>query len=342
MEKHDSLDANKIINTGHSESRDSFGEVRAVNIRCISETGWFDNTILANDVAAAGGVRTSQYNIAYTNDNLGGYAALVEVEALDGEKTLYLLDSGWSTDWMDHAFAKAGVDRLLADQKIRTMVISHDHNDHFFGIESTLRHSRDLKLYFPSTAMPQSVALLDGADFSGTPGCPKNKFPHTGERIITEPDTLYTLQDGVALAFFDMPITLGVRGENVMYIKVQDKGYVIITGCGHPGILNIINYARTRLKDGEHLYGCYGGLHIDPFEQWGPGTDDILAGISRCGMKKIACNHCTGRLWAQKAIEAGLPIVKGSDAFLSYKRVATQAGDGSSNLYAGNGDMVSF
>ena len=231
---------------------------------------------------------------------------------------------------------------MLEGRQIRTMVLSHDHNDHFFGIETTLKHAPDIELYLPATAMPQSFTLLDGADFSGRPGCPKNEFPHTGRRIITEPDTLYTLQRGVSLALFDMPITLGVRGENVIFVKLKDKGYVIITGCGHPGILTLIDYVRTRLKDGERIYGCYGGLHIDPFEHWGAGMDDIIEGLNRCGMKKIACNHCTGRLWTKKAIESGLPVVKGTEAYLSYKKVAVQAENDNATLYTGNGDMVVF
>lgn len=342
---HGCADMNMNQNTAMAlppKSKADIGEVKSVRIHCISETGWFDNRMLGQDVHAAGGINTSQYDIPYTQDNLGGYSALIEIEALDGKKTRYLLDSGWSSDWMDHAFAKSGVDRMLESRQIRTMIVSHDHNDHFFGIESTLKHARDIQLYFPGTAMPQSLALLDGADFSKTSGCPKNDFPHTGERIITQPNKLYTLQEGVATALFDLPITLGVRGENVVYVNLKNKGYLIITGCGHPGILTLMDYARRNLRGGDRLYGCYGGLHIAPFEQWNPGMDKIITAMGQSDMKKIACNHCTGRVWAKKAIEAGLPIVKGTDAFLSYKKVSTLTEDGPLNLYTGNGDTVIF
>ena len=222
------------------------------------------------------------------------------------------------------------------------MVISHDHIDHFFGIESTLKHQPDIKMYFPSTAMKKSFQLLKGADFSSTPGCPKNAHPHTGELIVTKPDQLYKLQDGAAVVFFDAPATLQVRGENVMYFKVKDKGYVTVTGCCHPGILTLINYARRNFKDGDKNYGCYGGLHISPFENWDPKMDDIIAGVKQYDMQKIACNHCTGWIWAEKAVNAGLPIVSGTDKFLSYKKVGTLAKANTSNVYTGNGDTVVF
>ena len=329
-------------NAQAKNTQEDFGEVKSIKIECISETGWFDNSILGKDVKAGGGINASQYEIAYNEENLGGYAALIDVEALDGKRTRYLLDSGWSNDWMDYVFGKSGVDKMLQDREIETMVISHDHNDHYFGIESTLKHQPDIKIYFPSTAMGKSIELLHGADFSQNSGCPKNAHPHTGELILTRPDTRYKLQDGGCLVFFDIPITLGVRGENVLFFKIKDKGYVIVTGCGHPGIMNLLNYANRNFKGGRQIYGCYGGLHIAPFENWTPKMDDVIAGIQGYKMEKIACNHCTGRIWAKKAIQAGLPIVKGTDKFRSCKKVGKLAKASTSNLYTSNGDTVVF
>lgn len=324
------------------KEKQDFGEVKSIRVECVSETSWFDNATLGKDIKAAGGINTNQYDVAYNEENLGGYAAVVEVEALDGKKTKYLLDTGWSNDWMDYVFAKSGVDKMLQNKEIDTLVVSHDHIDHYFGVESTLKHQPGIKIYFPSTSMEKSFQLLKGADFSATPGCPKNAHPHTGELIVTEPDKLYKLQDGVGVVFFDAPATLQVRGENVMYFKVKDKGYVTVTGCCHPGILTLINYARRNFKDGEKMYGCYGGLHISPFENWDPKMDDIIAGVKHFNMQKIACNHCTGWIWAEKAVKAGLPIVPGTDAFKSYKKVGTLAKANTTNVYTGNGDVVVF
>ena len=183
--------------------KEDFGQIKSLKVHCISETSWFDNATLGKDIKAAGGINTNQYDVAYTEDNLGGYAALVEVEALDGSKKNYLLDTGWSNDWVDYVFAKDGIDKMLQSKEIDTLFISHDHIDHYFGIESTLKHQPDIKIYFPSTSMKKSFELLKGADFSATPGCPKNSIPHTGELIVTQADKLYKIQDGMALKFFD-------------------------------------------------------------------------------------------------------------------------------------------
>jgi 7,8-dihydropterin-6-yl-methyl-4-(beta-D-ribofuranosyl)aminobenzene 5'-phosphate synthase len=54
----------------------------------------------------------------------------------------------------------------------------------------------------------------------------------------------------------------------------------------------------------------------------------------------VGCNHCTGWLFAEKAAEAGIPIVKGTDKYKSYKRTSTVAK--ASNVFLTNGDIVTF
>lgn len=328
------------VTSGHAKT--DLGEVRSVTVTCISETGWFDTPILGRDIQRSGGRHTNQYDIAYTEENLGGFSALLDVEALNGKHTLYLLDSGWSTAWMDHAFNKAGVDTLLGDGKIGALIVSHDHNDHFFGIESTLKHRQDITIYHPATIQENSLQLINGADFSRLPGCPRNRFPHTGTRIPTKFGNVYSPQKGMGVVAFDVSVPLGVRGENVVYINIKDKGHVVITGCGHPGVASILHYPAEHFAGGGRLYGCYGGLHIAPFEKWEPRMQESIDLMKQAGLQRIACNHCTGRVWGRKAVKAGLPIIQGTEEYRSYNKVAASCMSGHDTLYIGNGDMVSF
>jgi 7,8-dihydropterin-6-yl-methyl-4-(beta-D-ribofuranosyl)aminobenzene 5'-phosphate synthase len=172
----------------------------------------------------------------------------------------------------------------------------------------------------------------------------KNDYPHTGKLVLTKTDGekgdgIYRLMPGVALRMFDVPILLRVRGENVLYFKVKDKGVVTVTGCCHPGILTLNAWARRNIE-GYKPYGCYGGLHISVFENWDPKFDDIIKGVKAFKLKKIGCNHCTGWIWAERAREAGVAIVKGTDKFREYKKISTVAKK--SNVFLTNGDSITF
>ena len=86
---------------------------------------------------------------------------------------------------------------------------------------------------------------------------------------------------------FDTSMLLQVRGENVLYVNVADKGIVTVTGCGHPGIMNLLGFARDNLE-APGLYGCYGGLHLNVFDTWKPEFDQIIDDVKAFGMAKWA------------------------------------------------------
>ncbi|MGC8658634.1 MAG: MBL fold metallo-hydrolase [Desulfomonilaceae bacterium] len=334
------------------KGRTAFGTVKSLRVDVLSETGWFDNEVMKKNMADYGGMGTCQYEIPWTPDNAGGYSALITVVSIDGKETRILLDTGWSNEWMDYVFTeKSRVASLLKNNEIDFMVLSHWHLDHFWGIQSTLKHKPDLTIYAPCTCFPEDLSLLKGEksfivkDKSGSDVllC-KNDIPHAGELILCRPEGeagtgIYKLMPGVVLKMFDVPIILRVQGENVLYFNVKDKGLVTVTGCGHPGVLNILSYARDNFQ--EHItYGCYGGLHIAAFEQWETKFDDLIEEVKSFGMTKMGCNHCTGWIWAEKAASAGLPIVKGTDTYTTYRRYSTS--NKGNHVFLTNGDSVLF
>jgi 7,8-dihydropterin-6-yl-methyl-4-(beta-D-ribofuranosyl)aminobenzene 5'-phosphate synthase len=328
----------------------TFGEVKSVKIDVLTETSWFDNDNLKAHMVDYGGAMTSQYAIPWDWDNAGGYAALITVTTLEGQERKFLLDSGWNNDWMDYIWEMNGIPEMLKSGEIEFMVLSHWHLDHYWGIESTLKHKPDITMYAPATYYPEDMQLLKGAHLTAKDKegkdvhiC-KNDHPHTGNLVLCEEkgetgDGIYRLMPGVATRMFDVPILLRVRGENVLYFNVKDKGIVTVTGCCHPGILSLFSYAKKNFE-GYKPYGCYGGLHITLFETWEPKFDDIIKGVAAFQIQKLGCNHCTGWIWAEKAAAAGIPIVKGTDKFKTYKRQSTVAKD--TNVFLTNGDSVVF
>ena len=342
--------AGTIPRMAEARKKLDIGEVKSVKVDVLTETSWFDNDNLKQHIVDYGGAMTNQYDIPWDWDNSGGYAALLTVTTLEGKERKFLLDSGWNNEWMDYIWEMNNIPAMLKSGEIEFMVLSHWHLDHYWGIESTLKHKPDITMYAPKTYYPEDMKLLKGGHLTAKDKegkeihiC-KNDHPHTGNLVLTSPDGdqgdgIYRLMPGVATRMFDVPILLRVRGENVLYFNVKDKGIVTVTGCCHPGILSLFSYARKNFK-GYKPYGCYGGLHITLFETWDPKFDDIIKGVKAFKIQKLACNHCTGWIWAEKAAAAGVPVVKGTDKYKTYKRQSTVAT--ASNAFLTNGDTIVF
>jgi 7,8-dihydropterin-6-yl-methyl-4-(beta-D-ribofuranosyl)aminobenzene 5'-phosphate synthase len=316
----------------------SIGECKSVKVTVLSETSWFDNDIFKKDITDGGGASTNQYSVPWNRENSGGYSALIEVEALDGSSKKFLMDTGWNNQWMDYVFQRHGIDKMLASGEIDTLLLSHWHLDHYWGIESTLKHNDKIRIIAPATHYPEDLQLLKGADFQ-VAGC-RNSTPHKGELVLVDDKTVLPIAPGLAIKMFDVPILLRVRGENALYANVKDKGIVTITGCCHPGLLTLFNFARRNIQGGDRTYGCYGGLHLSLFENWDPKFDDVIKGAQSFNPQKMGCNHCTGWVWAEKAAQAGLPIVKGTDTYKTYPKTSSVAN--TSNVFLTNGDTVTF
>jgi len=95
-----------------------------------------------------------------------------------------------------------------------------------------------------------------------------------------------------------------VLDDQALIVSVRDRGLVVITGCGHAGVVNIARYAR-RLTGGQPLYALLGGFHLGGplFEPLIPRVLDDLAALNP-GVLVPA--HCTG--WrAQHAMSARFP-----------------------------------
>jgi 7,8-dihydropterin-6-yl-methyl-4-(beta-D-ribofuranosyl)aminobenzene 5'-phosphate synthase len=53
-----------------------------------------------------------------------------------------------------------------------------------------------------------------------------------------------------------------VLDDQALVVDVKDKGLLIVTGCGHAGVVNICRYAR-RLTGDRPVYAIMGGFHLN-------------------------------------------------------------------------------
>lgn len=91
------------------------------------------------------------------------------------------------------------------------------------------------------------------------------------------------------------------RDEIAIYIKVKGKGLVVLTGCGHAGIMNTIRHGQ-KISGIDKIYAVIGGFHL----LWSSENHlDRVVDFLRKLKPEVVCGmHCTGfyfnaKMWAQ-------------------------------------------
>ncbi len=169
------------------------------------------------------------------------------------------------------------------------MALSHSHYDHMGGLAGFARACGEADVFFP----PSSVSA-EPAQYIQAHGL---KAHYEGGGFEIRP------------GFFLVHTEASGYREQSLAISTGDTS-VLITGCAHPGIVNITQKACETV--GAPLRFVVGGLHLR-------GKDDEShAGIARelkaLGVERIAAVHCTGasarsvlaREFADKSVSAGL------------------------------------
>jgi hypothetical protein len=152
-----------ILRKAHARQKVDIGQIKGLTVEVLSETSWFDNAIFKKNIMDYGGSMTNQYTIPWDWDNAGGYMTKITVEPLEGEPKVFLMDTGWNNGWVDYIYdEKSDMGKLLTSGKVDTMILSHWHLDHYWGIESTLKRNPKITMYAPKTYFPEDMKLLKG------------------------------------------------------------------------------------------------------------------------------------------------------------------------------------
>lgn len=235
-----------------------------------------------------------------------GFCALVEA---DGKR--YLFDTGAHPDFVLRN-AKT-LDINLA--KIDEMVLSHNHNDHSGGLialrtEEMKSNPKALGITHVGLGIFAPRLNKDGKDENGTlpiraayenlggrwvqhakpaelaPGVwftgpvprPNDEHNWSGYRQLADEKT-------------GAPLREDIVPEDSALIFDTAKGLVILTGCGHAGIVNISQYARSIVRQAP-IEAIVGGIHL--FEAKDETIAWTAAQLKPMDVRHLLGAHCTG------------------------------------------------
>jgi metal-dependent hydrolase (beta-lactamase superfamily II) len=187
-----------------------------------------------------------------------GFAAWIEY----GDHTV-LFDTGPDGSSLLGNMAKLGLD----SKEIDVVVLSHIHGDHTGGLLALLDTGAQPVVYVPAT------------------------FDRSFKRLVSARTELVEVDEPVEiLPGLHSTGELGTMVVEQSLAIETSLGTVVVTGCAHPGILNIVGAAQSLVDDEIAL--VLGGFHLGNART--ATLDRIVEGFRDYGVKQVSPTHCTG------------------------------------------------
>ncbi len=226
-----------------------------------------------------------------------GFSALIEREDFQ-----ILFDTGLSGDVLFYNAERLGI-------KINPnfIVLSHGHSDHTGGLPKVLERVRAPIVAHPEVFKPK-FAMVNGKLYEI--GIPIRK--HKLEEAVTLIESVRPLELAKGLYFSgEIPREWGpshtglvytvdpargvvrdeVKDDAAIYITTN-KGLFILTGCGHSGVENIVEYG-LKVTGQDKLYGIAGGLHLLGAKE--ERMKEVVDFLVSKGPQVVVPTHCTGQ-----------------------------------------------
>ena len=222
---------------------------------------------------------------------------------IENEKHSVLFDTGQSNMFLSNA-EKLGLDI----HKVTHVVLSHGHYDHSGGFRGLVDYHKGFDLILGKGFFNKKYALFNGSceylgnDFDKTYLEEKKISHHFIDGNLMEiVEGIYVLS-GFIRDHADEVISprFVIRGESqfeqdtfqdeVMLAVDSPGGIVVILGCAHPGMKNMIDSAKRLL--GRPVCAVLGGTHlVESSEESFTQSVNYLADEA---LRYVGVSHCTG------------------------------------------------
>ncbi|MEZ4768830.1 MAG: alpha/beta hydrolase-fold protein [Caldilineales bacterium] len=186
-----------------------------------------------------------------------GFAAVIEY---DGHQMLF--DTGTNGSLLLENMRLLGID----PRSIEKVIISHGHPDHTGGLLALLDTGVQPTVYAPANV------LFEIADEVRA----KTELVEVTDAMEILPGVHLTQPTGSVI-------------EQALVLDTRD-GSVVITGCAHPGVVNIVRQAQALA--GPKIALLAGGFHLSSLSD--SELPGIVAEVRQTGVSRVMPCHCTG------------------------------------------------
>ena len=259
--------------------------------------------------ACAGCVRvvTLMENTARNDSLCRGHGLSLYIET---PKHKVLFDMGPDGESLLKNAEELGVDLASVD----VAVLSHGHYDHGGGLSAFLEVNDTAPVYIRENA------------FEGYFHVERDEVRYIGldESLKTSGRIVFTGEshriDEELLLYADVPAEFDVSGASALLHRRTQLGFqadgftheqnllitvpgrnVLVSGCAHRGIVNILSAARERL--GSMPDATFGGFHLFQLEEGAPASARVLEMTAQAllpGTTVYHTGHCTGEFAFEK------------------------------------------
>ena len=254
-----------------------------------------------------------------------GFSMLVTIERGD-RRAHIVFDTGMTPNAMTDNMRRLGVD----PGDIEVVVLSHGHFDHTTGLDGFVRAvgRPNIPVVVHPWLWARRRLAIPGLDPIEIPTMSRVALESAGFEIVEqrEPSILFdrsvlitgevarTTDFETGMPFHEAHADHGwqpdplILDDQALVVHLRGAGLVVLTGCGHAGIVNIARHAM-HLTGIQQIHAVVGGFHLNGplFASVIEPTVDALVDLAP---QLIVPAHCTG--WdASRAIATRLP-----DAFI--------------------------
>ncbi len=193
-----------------------------------------------------------------------GFACLVETD-----ETTVLFDTGADGNILVRNIRALGKDPAAVD----AVVVSHDHADHTGGLAALLDAGAEPTIFAPSAF---GATLKDAW--------------RERAKLVEAPNLPTEILSGFySTGFLSGPGGPQTSVEQALIVQTG-HGWVMVTGCAHPGVVRLARRACEATGDGLSL--VMGGFHLA--ESSAGHISRIIVDLRELGVQMAAPSHCSG------------------------------------------------